>query len=38
MQKLTRQDVIAVYNALVHERGGVPVGAGIFVRETGVPR
>lgn len=30
--------MIAAYNALVQERGGVSVGAGIFMRETGIPR
>jgi hypothetical protein len=38
MQKPTRESVIAAYNSLVQERGGVPVGAGIFMRETGIPR
>lgn len=38
MQKPSRESVIAAYNALVQERGGVPVGAGIFMRETDIPR
>jgi hypothetical protein len=38
MQKPSREAVIEAYNALVRERGGVPIGAGIFMRETGIPR
>jgi Meiotically up-regulated gene 113 len=38
VQKPSREAVIAAYNALVQERGGVPVGETIFARETGISR
>lgn len=38
MPKPSKESIISAYNALVRERGGVPVGEGIFTRETGIPR
>lgn len=36
MPKLSKESIITAYNDLVKERGGKPIGVGIFTRETGI--
>lgn len=36
MAKLSKESIIEAYNDLVRERGGNPVGYGVFARETGI--
>lgn len=34
--KLSKESIIAAYNDLMKERGGKPIGIGVFTRETGI--
>jgi len=36
MKKLSKESIIATYNDLVQEQGSIPMGEGVFTRETGI--
>jgi hypothetical protein len=38
MAKLSKESIIEAYNDLVREKGGNPVGNGVFAHETGISR